>query len=300
VRKLLKQKMKISTEWDVLRHLRSGEPLVGATRGSSDVLVLQALMRAPGRRLEVSVEDLVLLDEIRSILFQKRPIWPYKHVIVDEAQEFTPMEWRYLGRRLGGVGQSVDRARRAHCGLTVLGDLNQRVSTGVADSWDEALRAAGIRKFNREELTVSIRTPAPILDLASSCFKQSKLAGRLPVGARSGETPEWMPVQDVDSLDKEIKSKLPSGNESDRWAVVTTAEHLLRAEVDEKRYFHPDDVRGQEFDCVIIREPCDWVDENDEDYRRLYVSLTRATKRLLIVHSDDRIPTRLLKHHPAR
>ncbi|CCH33359.1 UvrD-helicase domain-containing protein [Actinosynnema sp. NPDC047251] len=173
--------------------------------------------------------------------------WTYGHVVVDEAQELSEMDWRVLMRR------SPNRS------MTIVGDLAQRQADAGARSW-EALLAPYVRtRWVYRRLTVNYRTPAAIMRYAAPALAEVDPAAELPTSVRRGEPPVEMLVDDL-----AVVSRLVAGPGT--FAVISVDGPLT-----------PRASKGLEFDTVVVVEP-----ERMTAAER-YVALTRATRHLVVV-----------------
>ncbi len=206
-------------------------------------------------------------------------VWRFGHVIVDEAQDLTPMQWRMV----------VRRSRRGS--VTMLGDLAQR-SIGEPGTWDDHLPPE-FSLFEQQNLTTNYRSPAEINDLAASVL--AELAPDLPPSRavrHSGQTPEVIQVQ---SIDDELADLVYRDDQSPPPVVIgidlpdLSAGHAAggvgSAGSAEQgcRVLSPWKAKGLEFDSVVVVEPARLLDEPN-GLSLLYVALTRSTDRLTIVH----------------
>jgi len=204
--------------------------------------------------------------------------WRYGHVIVDEAQDLTPMQWRMVMRRVRGRS------------LTIVGDLAQR-SAAAASTWEELLPPE-LADARRQDLTVNYRSPAEIHALAIAVLAEFA-PGVAPSRAirTSGWEPEFLPVDTIaDSLDGSIDTMLDAVG--GLVAVISAAPADLssmhhRHETDDDnsrvRFLTPDESKGLEFDGVILVEPGAII-AGAAGAARLYIALTRATQRLAVIH----------------
>ncbi|GAB3223064.1 AAA family ATPase [Glycomyces halotolerans] len=199
--------------------------------------------------------------------------WIFGHVIVDEAQELSPMAWRALLRRC------VSRS------FTVAGDLAQAGNAAAPKRWGEVFDAAGL-SWRAEQLTVSYRTPAEIMAIAARVLDAIDPRAPRPESVRASGHEPWLEVaQDrlphrVAELAAEESRTVGEGTV----AIVTTPE--LAAEmawIDTASVLTVKQAKGLEFDSVIVVDP-DAIAESN--LRNLYVALTRATRRLGIVAPD--------------
>jgi DNA helicase IV len=219
--------------------------------------------------------------------------WTFGHLVVDEAQEVSPMLWRMLARRVPSRS------------MTVVGDLAQTSSAAGATSWAEALDPFARDRWRVAELTVNYRTPARIMAPAAAVLAAAGVPVATPQAAREGD---WPPVAvplpaAVDADPGAAVAAIVAALRSDdaalgggRFAVVTSrralgalvagvAKALDGEELAERvGVLDVDDVKGLEFDAVVVVEPADVLDESPRGANDLYVALTRPTQRLAVVH----------------
>jgi DNA helicase IV len=228
--------------------------------------------------------DAVLIDEARSVL-ERTP--SYGHVVLDEAQDLSPLELRAVGRRaaLGSV--------------TVLGDIAQGTTPWATPSWDVALRHLSQEGAHVEVLRRGYRVPAAVVEFAG---------GLLPAIAPGLEPPEpvrtnpglldVIPMEDLTGLPAVVRNALDRpgsvGVISADDQVVEVAGRLagldlahIADEVDGRLTLVPASLaKGLEFDHVVVIEPARIVAAETRGLRRLYVVLTRAVSSLTVVHSE--------------
>jgi DNA helicase IV len=199
--------------------------------------------------------------------------WIFGHVIVDEAQELSPMEWRALLRRC------VTRS------FTVAGDLAQAAGPTAPTSWGEVFGNSGL-DWRAEQLTVSYRTPAEIMEVAARVLDAIDVQAARPRSVRESGHQPWLEIAQVD-LDARVEAlvaaeKAAVGEGS--VAIVTTAERAAGlAGINDASVLTVKQAKGLEFDSVIVVDP-DAIAASG--LRNLYVALTRATKRLGVVAPD--------------
>lgn len=239
---------------------------------------------------ELDLESVDAFEEARITvgeLVSEHASWRYGHVIVDEAQDLTPMEWRMIMRRVRGQS------------LTIVGDLAQR-SASTARSWDDLLPRE-LHEARRQDLTVNYRSPAEIHALAVRVL-QDYAPGVQPSTAlrHAGVEPTFEQVSDLDQavvahiqeLGQQVGGQIAvlcASPES-----VSVGPRLGGLE-DRVRVLSPREAKGLEFDAVVLLEPGQ-IWRGSQGAADLYISLTRATQRLAIVHSDA-LPLPLQHRH---
>jgi DNA helicase IV len=223
-----------------------------------------------------SEADLPLLDEVRALVVG--PPQQYGHVIVDEAQDLTPMQLRMV-------------ARRAGAGFTLLGDIAQATGPIAYDRWAELLPHLGGDGAQVEELRHAYRVPREIMELALPLLERIAPEVEPPLAYRTGaERPRVVDAEDPLAAAYEEAARL-SGEEG---LLAVIAPPSLRGEgsgslFDDSRVavLTPREAKGMEFDHVIVVEPALIVSEAAEGQglRELYVALTRPTTTLVLVHA---------------
>jgi hypothetical protein len=203
----------------------------------------------------------------------------YAHVIVDEAQDLTPMQWRMVGRR----------GRQAT--WTVVGDAAQSSWTDpdeAAEARDEAL---GNRPRRRFTLTVNYRNPAEIADLAAKVLAIAMPGMESPSAVRStGVRPRFSVVRDGD-LGAAVRSeaaRLLDRVDGTIGVVVAMnrreqAARWLAGLGDRVVALGSLEAKGLEYDATVVVSPAEIADESPAGLRVLYVALTRATQQLTVV-----------------
>lgn len=256
----------------------AGEAIAAMGLGHGMVSASMLAERAAGEGSDLTLSQRALRDRT----------WAYGHVIVDEAQELSPLAWNSLLRRCPSRS------------FTVTGDLDQRSSAGRAKSWSDVLGPA-MRAYQGEEiLTVSYRTPAAILDRANALMDELGTPAHYPlVAARDvvdayAKTTTGGSVQELQAVvkaeDAMLSKRVGAGN--GRIAVIaspTSIRHLREAcgwgsSLDERIcLITPVESKGLEFDTVILWEPNEIITDSPGD---IYVALTRPTYRLHAVSSS--------------
>ncbi|WP_326760573.1 AAA family ATPase [Streptomyces phaeochromogenes] len=205
----------------------------------------------------------------------------YAHVIVDEAQDLTPMQWRMIGRR------------GRHATWTVVGDPAQSSWSDpdeAAEARDEAL---GTRPRRRFELTVNYRNPAEIAELAAKVLALAMPGSTSPSAVRStGVRPRFTAVRD--SLAKTVREEAARLLDQVDGTVGVVVAMNRRAEAarwlaglgDRVVALGSLEAKGLEYDATVVVSPAEIADESPAGLRVLYVALTRATQQLTVVSAD--------------
>ncbi|TPQ20244.1 HelD family protein [Streptomyces sporangiiformans] len=213
----------------------------------------------------------------------------YAHVIVDEAQDLTPMQWRMIGRR------------GRHATWTVVGDPAQSSWSDpdeAAEARDEAL---GTRPRRRFTLTVNYRNPAEIAELAAKVLTLAMPGSTSPSAVRStGVEPRFVTTNNGhstvvrDGLAKTVRGEAARLLDRVDGTVGVVVAMNRRAEAarwlaglgDRVVALGSLEAKGLEYDATIVVSPAEIADESPAGLRVLYVALTRATQQLTVVSSD--------------
>jgi DNA helicase IV len=230
-----------------------------------------------GPRRGWSDGDLPLLDEARALLLGEPQ--RYGHVIVDEAQDLTPMQLRMVARRAAG-------------GFTLLGDIAQATGPIPYQRWEELLPyLADGGDAQVEELRHAYRVPREIMELSLPLLATIAPDVEPPVAYRSGAEPPRL-VQADDPLAAAYEEAAALAGEDGLLAVIAPASQRGEGSAslfDDTRaaVLTAREAKGMEFDHVIVVEPAQIVEEavEGQGLRELYVALTRPTTTLVVVHS---------------
>jgi DNA helicase IV len=297
----------------IMRLLTDPDFLAAAAQGILSPEEQQLIMmNKPPRSLAAarwSVADVILIDEVADLL-QRTP--SRGHVIVDEAQDLSPMMLRAVGRR-ASTGS-----------VTVLGDLAQATTPWATPSWRESLAHLGHPNAAITELVAGFRVPGAVIDFAARLLPQIAPALRPPHSVRRhrGELDVRPTTRIGNELVEAIRQTMR--NEGTVGVIVADAavsgvRRLLEGqqmdydllgedpEIFDARAVAPSSdpevaphlkpilvptalTKGLEFDHVVLLEPAEIVaGEPDQvtGLRRLYVCLTRAVTSLIVVHAAD-------------
>ncbi|HYI60337.1 MAG TPA: UvrD-helicase domain-containing protein [Acidimicrobiales bacterium] len=312
VREALERMWPVLTPAELLHDLYGSKGLLDlAGRRVLSAEEVEALHRPRSEAVDAvvwTVDDVPLLDEARALLGAapraKRngegdEARTYGHIVVDEAQDLSPMQLRMLTRRsLNGS-------------MTVVGDIAQSTGAWAHASWGEVLALLPQRREpRRAELTVGYRIPQPNMEMAARVLAEAapELApprsvredGRPPRIVRAGGdlaatvarvTGEERDVSGLGNVAVVCPSSLVAGvaaalaRAGIEHGVAT--EHGLSQQV---TVVPVGMVKGLELDATVVVEPAAVLDEEPQPMRSLYVALTRATKLLTVVH-DRPLPS---------
>ncbi len=263
-----------------------------------------------------TADDAPLLDEALALL-GPRPghkhadtVRTYGHIVVDEAQDLSPMQLRMISRRsLNGS-------------MTVVGDIAQATSAWGHDSWDSVVEHLPGKKEPRfAELTIGYRLPEPIMEVAAHVL-DAAIPGLIPPRSirTEGQPPRFVPIAGqpiasgngqgrgtdnsglVGAVVGEVTAELgtlANGNLAvicHNALVDAISEALTDAQVDHGLVYERglesqvtivpvELVKGLEVDTAVVVEPADICENLPNGMRALYVAITRATQRLVVVHA---------------
>ncbi|MGW2210215.1 HelD family protein [Streptomyces sp. NPDC001781] len=209
--------------------------------------------------------------------------WAFGHIIVDEAQELSPMAWRLLMRR------SPTRS------MTLVGDPVQTAEASGVGSWSEILRPYVEDRWEHTRLGVNYRTPSEIMDLAAAVVRAEHPDFEPPSSVRSTGVRPWVRDASGDlpgALARAVAELTPAEG---RLAVIAprALHETLAAGLDGVTAGGEPDLtrnvvlldarqsKGLEFDSVLV------VDPAAHGTSDLYVALTRATQRLGVLHTGE-------------
>lgn len=269
--------------------------------------------RQPRTSRQWTLADVALLDEADFLLNGLGEEDRFDHVIVDEAQDLSPMQLRALGRR----------ARRSS--LTLVGDMAQATGTWIHRSWAHLVEHLGTAQAHYSELRVSYRVPSQIMDVAVRLLPEIDQDLPLPVSVRAGKL---SPVQIDGSVTGSLATAarivrrittrftstvgviVPSASVDDM-AACLEAEGVDKARVGRNHLKStpeqlitvttPLSAKGVEFDLVIVVEPKVIAEQG---LKELFVALTRPTQHLVLVHSQglpaflEPVPSDTAEHDP--
>ncbi|MFD6953722.1 AAA family ATPase [Nocardiopsis sp. TSRI0078] len=256
----------------------------------------QDAVRMPGRprgpkSARWSGADLALIDEAASLI--ERP-GTLGHIVIDEAQDLSPMQARAIARRC------------TRGSLTVLGDIAQSTSPWAVDDWAQLLEHLGQPDARLAVLDRGFRTPAQIIDYAARLLPEIAPGLGVPTGVR--DVPGSLRITATDPVDwsealalacrEALKDEGSVGLIAADVDMPAIREHLSAEGIGTALLGETEDAldtarlvcvpaslaKGLEFDTVIVAEPTRIVEAEPRGLHRLYVALTRAVSRLHVVH----------------
>jgi DNA helicase IV len=222
--------------------------------------------------------DVALVDEARALV--DTPPHLFGHVIVDEAQDLTPMQLRMIARRAGDGS------------LTILGDVAQATGSVLYRGWDDVLpHLPEGSEANVEELRHAYRVPREIMELALPLLDDIAPNVAPPISYRTGAAPPTIRrVEPEQLLTEAYREAARLAAEDGLLAVIAPDELVAGSPEDDDLWdgvpvLAPRQAKGLEFDHVIVVEPA-LIAAHDQGLRELYVALTRPTKTLVVVHAE--------------
>ncbi|ASF12843.1 DUF2075 domain-containing protein [Nocardia brasiliensis] len=191
--------------------------------------------------------------------------WTYRHVVVDEAQELSEMDWRVLMRRCPGKS------------FTVVGDLAQRRSAAGARSWAGMLEPYVPGRWVYRSLTVNYRTPAEIMAVAAALLAEFAPEVQAPESVRACGVQPWSRLVTDDELPAAIDAFVREEADREGTSVVIGPPGVPGA-------VPASETKGLEYDAVLVVAPEQILADGPRGAAELYVALTRATQRLGVLH----------------
>ena len=307
VREALERMWPVLTPAELLNDLFGSPGLLRSAAskhlGDEEWPLLRRERRHDANEVVFTHDDVPLLDEALELL-GPRPkhkdadgIRTYGHLVVDEAQDLTPMQLRVLDRRsLNGS-------------MTIVGDIAQATGSWPHDSWASVLEHLPERRPPRHaELSVGYRVPGPIMDLASRVLPLAAPGLEPPRSIRhTGEEPQIIGVPDhlldlevAETVREELKV-IGAGN-----VAVIAPDHMVdrvaaaleragvefgratRQGLDRQVTVVPVSLaKGLELDSVVVVEPGRILTDAVRGAQSLYVAMTRSTKRLTLLHTGE-------------
>lgn len=239
--------------------------------------------------------DLPLLDEAEHLLAGGPET--YAHVVVDEAQDLSPMQARAVARR------------SATGSMTIVGDMAQSTGPWARDDWHDLLaHLPSSMPHVHRELRFGYRVPRQIFDLAAELLPTAAPSVQAPTTVRDGPAePSIMPVEPAGRAGAVVAAAMEhvAANRSVAIICPPRCRDEIVAWLDEEDLpwrppsassapgivlLSPHEAKGLEFEAAIVVEPGFVVDEDPRGHRLLYIALTRATGHLHLVGAAEDLP----------
>jgi len=212
--------------------------------------------------------------------------WAYGHLVIDEAQELSAMQWRLLMRRCPSRS------------MTVVGDIAQTGSPAGAQSWGQMLDRYLGGRWRLAELSVNYRTPGRIVAVATALLAEAGIPATAMTSARQGDWPptaERVAGELTEAVTRAALAELAELGDgtAGRLAVIAApADQPALAEAldalpgagERLAVLTPAQCKGLEFDAVVLVEPAAILAAGPRGASDLYVAMSRATQRLRILH----------------
>ncbi|WP_285705159.1 ATP-binding domain-containing protein [Microtetraspora sp. NBRC 16547] len=286
----------LNSVWPALNAGRVLRELLGDTKSlrkaSTGLFTTEeqlAIARPQARRItdeHWTIDDLVCLEELRHLLSGEEP-QRYRHIVVDEAQDLTPMQARSLARRCPSGS------------MTVLGDLAQATGARQYDVWGRLANIlAGSAPWHIAELSTGYRVPTEVMNFAAPLAALISPSTAFPVSVRppAESALTLVPVDREHFVAETVKRALELAALDREQArsvalVVPDAETgrelsaALPESMEQVSVIPAPLAKGLEFDHVVVLEPRAIAEQGPAGLRRLYVAITRCTQTLTIVHS---------------
>jgi DNA helicase IV len=259
------------------------------------VRLVDRLLPGPrGRRRAWTAADQLLVDEANSIL--NGPPATYGHVVVDEAQDHSAVALRVIGRRSPAAS------------MTLVGDVAQSTAPAGQERWSDVFGhlSTGPRRAasgtDVAELTIGYRVPEPILSIANRLLPLTGVDANASRSVRhEGHAPAWVHTA-LDSMPSTVITTVARIKHRHRLTGVVApiehhealsaalhhagmeaVDHLHQLHAGEVPLFGPEQVKGLEFDGVVVVQPDEILDGTARGARLLYVAMTRAVQELAFV-----------------
>ncbi|GGB39625.1 DNA helicase [Flexivirga endophytica] len=246
------------------RALIAGEP---APLASSDIALLDAVSELLGPIAEIDDQGEFLADRAAA-----RRDWAYGHVVVDEAQELSAMQWQMIARRVPSRS------------ITAVGDIDQTEAAHRHTSWEGAIAPVFGERWRRSDLTICYRTPREVMVLTGAVLAKAGSHNEPPRAVRdSGFEPWTVQVRDAE-LAATVRESVDAM--AARWQGGSVGVVAPQARVTALREQLPDvvvlaatEAKGLEWDAALVVDP-DGITTEPRGWNGLYVALTRCTQEL--------------------
>ncbi len=251
---------------------------------------------------DFSQSDIPLIDTLETIL--NGPRKKYRHLVVDEAQDLSPMQLLSIWRRINEQS------------FTIVGDLAQSTGSWSRNSWDDVKEILAHNvNVKIENLEFGYRIPKEILDFVQPLFETLNLNIPYPKSVKSGfEKPKTKLVNFEENWFSDLEEDLIKYINLDQLTAVISTDEMLdliengfkkskikfsRGSISPTRskitLMTPDQVKGLEFEAVFVIDPKSIVESSSFGSKLLFVALTRSTRHLVVIHNGDSMPLLLVE-----
>ncbi|TQL69775.1 DNA helicase IV [Nocardioides albertanoniae] len=234
---------------------------------SGDVALLDAISDLLGDTVVHPPEEEFLAERAAA-----RRDWVYGHVIVDEAQELSEMQWHMVARRTPQLS------------ITAVGDIDQAETPHHHTTWAQAVGAVFGSRWTQAALTIGYRTPAEVMALTAPILKRAGSLSEPPRAVRFSGFEPW--ELDVDEAHLVTETARAFRELTDRWSggtvgVIAAADRVpvLSAALENVPVITATQSKGLEWDATLVIDP-DGIAAEPRGWNRLYVALTRSTQEL--------------------
>lgn len=232
---------------------------------SSDIPLLDAVADLLGEISVSEAEGEFIADRAR-----RRRGWIYGHVVVDEAQELSEMQWQMVLRRCPTRS------------ITAVGDIDQAEASHRHTSWAQAVQSSFGDRWSAAELTICYRTPREVMELTTPVLRKAGSHNAPPRAVRSSGVIPWQRMVDAAELTDAVGQAVKELQE--RWAggtvgvvaPVSRVPGLLSLQVP---VLSATQAKGLEWDATLVVDP-DGIAAEPRGWNGLYVALTRCTQEL--------------------
>ncbi|MCW4601729.1 AAA family ATPase [Janibacter hoylei] len=249
---------------DVERDLVAAEP---APFAPSDIALLDALADLLGEAAQRERQGDFIADRAAA-----QRDWVYGHVVVDEAQELSAMEWQMVARRCPAYS------------VTAVGDIDQTEAPHAHTTWEGAVGEVLTDRWRRADLTICYRTPREVMELTGPVLEAAGSTNTPPRAVRSSGVEPWLRTVVEADLAATVATEHTALVE--RWeggsvGVVAPASRVagLRDALGDAIVMTATQAKGLEWDATLVVDP-DGIAAEPRGWNALYVALTRCTQEL--------------------
>lgn len=247
------------------RDLVSAEP---AGWAASDIALLDAVWELLGDEGGAPRQGEFLVDRAAA-----QRDWVYGHVVVDEAQELSPMEWHMVARRSPASS------------ITAVGDIDQTEAPHDHSTWEGAVGEVLTERWRQADLTICYRTPREVMELTGPVLEAAGSSNQPPRAVRSSGIEPWVRAVRADELAVAVQRE--HADLAERWAggsvgviaPTSRVEELAAALHGAATVMTATQAKGLEWDATLLVDP-EGVAAEPRGRNGLYVALTRCTQEL--------------------